>query len=404
MDVQSGKKLETPMKVCIMCGGEGTRLRPLTFDRPKPAIPILNKPSVAHLVEHLAREGFNDIVITLGYLGGEIEQALGDGKVYGVHIDYVREHTKLGTAGSVKNAEQLLGGEPFIVVGGDHVMDVNLREIYRHHAGNSTKVTIGLLPIDEPGEYGIADMDVNNIIHRFLEKPAKGQIFSNLASTGIYVCDPSILDHIPAGKPFDFAKDLFPALLKKNETLKGFLVRGHWTDIGNPTAYRQASKWMLEKLPGTLITGHFNVKNAWVSGPIQVSHDVSLGSNSSLVGPIVIGENTTIGSNVLIGPYTAIGANCVIKDNARVFSSYIFNDVHIGHSTSVSGAIIDNDTNIGKRCMLETGTVIGPRVVIHDGVTVHSGVRMWPEVIVNKNEVIEEDLINEQYGQVAAGS
>jgi len=116
-----------------MCGGEGTRLRPLTFDRPKPMIPLLNKPSLVHLVEHLAMEGFNDIVLTLGYLGGEIEAALGNGSMYGVHIEYVHEKEKLGTAGGVKNASELLEGEPFMVVGGDHVMDLELREFFRFH-------------------------------------------------------------------------------------------------------------------------------------------------------------------------------------------------------------------------------------------------------------------------------
>lgn len=122
-----------------MCGGEGTRLRPLTFDRPKPTIPILNKPSVVHLVEHLVTEGFNEIVLTIGYLGNEIEDALGDGQLFGVHIEYVRDPIKLGTAGSIKNAESLLKNEPFIVIGGDHVMDLDLREFYRFHEKNYCK-------------------------------------------------------------------------------------------------------------------------------------------------------------------------------------------------------------------------------------------------------------------------
>lgn len=130
--------------------GEGTRLRPLTFDRPKPSIPIMNKPSVVHLIEHLAKEGFNEIVITIGYMAEKIEESLGDGRMFGVHIDYVYEETKLGTAGSVKNAEEYLKDEPFIIVGGDHVMDLNLRNMYRYHETNDAIVTIGLMSIDDP--------------------------------------------------------------------------------------------------------------------------------------------------------------------------------------------------------------------------------------------------------------
>ncbi|HUW66678.1 MAG TPA: NDP-sugar synthase [Candidatus Nanoarchaeia archaeon] len=388
------------MKACIMCGGEGTRLRPLTFDRPKPTIPILNKPSVVHLVEHLAKEGFSEIVITIGYLGNEIEDALGDGQIFGVHIDYVRDEIKLGTAGSVKNAEKYLKGEPFIVIGGDHVMDLNLREFYRFHEQNDAKLTIGLLPIEDPREYGIADLDVFNQIHKFAEKPEPGEIFSNLASTGIYICDPVILDMIPPATKFDFAKDLFPKMMDGGERINGYLVRGHWTDIGNAPAYREACKWKLDKLPGTVIHGHFNTKDAKVLGPVNIGNGVSVGSDSSLVGPIMIGDNTTIGNRVLIGPYTSIGSNCVIKDGARILSAIIFNDVEIGRNTSVSGAIIDNNTKIGNNCILETETVIGPRDVIRDNVTIHSKVSLWPELVIDKGTNVKETRVNPDFNNI----
>lgn len=203
------------MKACIMCGGEGTRLRPLTFARPKPNVPILNKPSVVHLVEHLEKEGFNEIVVTVGYMADKVEEYLGDGCMFGVHIEYVYEHKKMGTAGSVKNAEEFLSGEPFIVLGGDHVLNLDLREMYRFHKKNDAIVTIGLLSIDDPREFGIADMDVNNRIHRFLEKPGPGEIFSNLASTGIYMCDPEIFDWIPEGKNTTLLKIYFLCFLRK---------------------------------------------------------------------------------------------------------------------------------------------------------------------------------------------
>ena len=381
------------MKACIMCGGEGTRLRPLTFERPKPSIPILNKPSVVHLIERLADEGFTDIVITLGYMAEKIEEQLGDGRIYGVHIDYVYEEKKLGTAGGVKNAEKYLKGEPFLVLGGDHVLNLNLRELYRFHERTDAKVTIALLSIDDPREFGIADMDVNNRIHRFLEKPGPGEIFSNLASTGIYMCDSDVLDMIPENKEYDFARDLFPKILK-NGKINGLLARGNWTDVGSPAAYRQAQRWMLAELPGTIIEGRFTTKDARINGPLHLSHNVSVGSNSAIVGPIVIGENTTIGDNVLIGPYTTIGSNCNIDDDTRILSSYIFNDVTIGKNTNVSGSIIDNRTKVGDNCSLENGTVIGPDVMIGSGATVHSNVRIWPKQAIKEGVKVKEDITN----------
>jgi mannose-1-phosphate guanylyltransferase len=392
------------MKACIMCGGTGTRLRPLTFKHPKPSIPILNKPSVLHLIEHLSREGFNEIVITLGYMGESIEEQLGDGHMFGVHINYVYEKEKLGTAGGIKNAEKYLKNEPFIVLGGDHVLNLDLREMYRFHETNDAPVTIGLLSIDDPREFGIADMDINNRIHRFLEKPKAGQIFSNLASTGIYVCSPSIFEWIPENKKYDFAKDLFPALLAANEKINGVLVRGNWTDVGSSAAYRQAQRWMLDSLPGTTIEGNFTTRNARIRGPLSIGNNVSIGSNSSLVGPMVIGENTKIGDNVLIGPYSVIGSNCTIENNAKILSSYLFNNVRIGKACNISGGVVADETIIGENCSLENGTVIGHKVNIGDNSTIHSGVKIWPEVKIDKDTSIKDTVINYDYDTAHEGS
>jgi Nucleoside-diphosphate-sugar pyrophosphorylase involved in lipopolysaccharide biosynthesis/translation initiation factor 2B, gamma/epsilon subunits (eIF-2Bgamma/eIF-2Bepsilon) len=387
-----------------MCGGAGTRLRPLTFKHPKPSIPILNKPSVLHLIEHLSREGFNEIVMTLGYMGELIEEQLGNGHMFGVHIDYVYEKEKLGTAGGVKNAEKYLKGEPFIVLGGDHVLNLDLREMYRFHEANDAPVTIGLLSIDDPREFGIADMDINNRIHRFLEKPKAGQIFSNLASTGIYICDPSIFEWIPEHKKCDFAKDLFPFMLEENKKINGVLVRGKWTDVGSSAAYRQAQRWMLDSLPGTTIEGNFTTRNARIKGPLSIGNNVCIGSNSSLVGPIVIGENTNIGDNVLIGPYSVIGSNCTIEDNAKILSSYLFDSVFIGKGSNISGGVVSDETVIGEHCFLENGTVIGHKVTVGSNSTIHSGVKVWPEVVIENNSSIQDTIINSDYDAAHEGS
>ena len=385
------------MKACIMCGGTGTRLRPLTFKYPKPSIPIINIPSVLHLIEHLSREGFNEIIITLGYMGEHIEEQLGDGHIFGVHIDYVYEKEKLGTAGGVKNAEKYLKNESFIVVGGDHVLDLNLREMYRFHEANDAQVTIGLLSIDDPREFGIVDMDINNRIHCFLEKPTAGQIFSNLASTGIYIFTPSIFEWIPENKKYDFAKDLFPSMLAANVKIHGMLVRGKWTDVGSSAAYRQAQRWMLDDLPGTTIEGNFTTRNARIRGPLSIGHNVSVGSNSSLVGPIAIGKNTIIGENVLIGPYSVIGPNCTIDNNAKIFSSSLFDNVNIGKNSNISGAVVADETIVGDNCYLENGTLIGHNVVVGNNSIIHSGVKVWPEIKIDQNSSIKETLINSDY-------
>lgn len=387
-----------------MCGGEGTRLRPLTFERPKPCIPIVNRPSVQHLVSHLSNLGFHEVIITVGYMAAAIEEALGDGSLFGVEVSYVHEKTKLGTAGSVKNAQELLDGQDFLVVGGDHVTDLNLLEFYREHKREDAIATIGLISIDEPSEYGIAEIDVNYQIKRFKEKPSPGEIFSNLASTGMYVCSPDIFSHIPAGKKFDFARDLFPKLMSEGHCLRGWLARGNWSDVGSPASLRQAERWKLQEIAYTSITGDVTLKTARIQGPVQLGASISVGFNSRIIGPVAIGGGTTIGDNTLIGPYTSIGESCHIKSNVKIFSSSIYNRVIIGRNTTISGSIIDNDTIIGTGCSIENDTVIGPRVVLRDDVVLHSRTRLWPEVVVPDRTVVKEHILNEKFDLKCEGS
>lgn len=392
------------MKVCIMCGGEGTRLRPLTFERPKPCIPIVGRPSIQHLVSHLSNLGFREVVITLGYMGSAIENALGDGSLFGVDITYVREKTKLGTAGSIKNAQRHLEDGNFLVVGGDHVTDLNLLDFYREHARHRSPVSIGLISIDEPGDYGIAEIDADFRIRRFKEKPSPGEIFSNLASTGIYVCTPAIFDEIPPGTKFDFARDLFPRLMEGGHTLRAYLARGNWTDVGNPASLRQAEKWKLQEIPFTSISGDLTMKAGQIQGPVQIGSSFTMGNGSRVIGPVSIGAGTEIEDHVLIGPYTCIGGNCRIRSHAKVFSSSIYDRVTVGKNSTVSGSIIDNDSVIGDDCSLENDTVIGPRVTMEKGVVVHSRTRVWPEVTVPAGAVIREHLLNEEYEVRCDGS
>jgi mannose-1-phosphate guanylyltransferase len=342
--------------------------------------------------------------MTLGYMGKDIEMALGDGSLFGVDITYVHEKTKLGTAGSVRNAKKYLEGQDFLIVGGDHVTDLNVLEFYRIHQKEKAIATIGLISIDDPGEYGIAEIDVNYEIKRFKEKPAPGEIFSNLASTGMYVCSPEIFDHIPAGKKFDFARDLFPHLMEQGKSLKGWLARGNWSDVGSPHSLRQAERWKLQDIAITDIIGDLSMHGAHVTGPVHLGDSITLGKNTRVIGPVAIGSGTTIGNNVLIGPYTSIGDRCIIRNNAKIFSSSLYNRASIGANTTISGSIIDNDTHIGEGCSIENDTVIGPRVVLRDNVVVHSKTRIWPEVVVNDGMIIKEHILNDKFDIRCEGS
>ncbi|HJJ55650.1 MAG TPA: NDP-sugar synthase, partial [Methanocorpusculum sp.] len=263
---------------------------------------------------------------------------------------------------------------------------------------NSTAITsIALISIEDPQEYGIAEIDASLQIKRFREKPAPGEIFSNLASTGIYVCNPKIFEFIPKNTKFDFAKDLFPLLMDKGHIIRGWLARGNWTDVGNPIMLREAEKWMLQRNSTTRMSGSINITDAHISGPVSFENNVSLGSGTRVVGPVHIGSDTSIGNDVIIGPYTCIGNGVNIKNNSKIFSSSIYNGVVIGSNTTISGSIIDNNAVISDNCSIEHNTVVGFKSVIHNNVTIHSGTRVWHDVDIPEGTIIKEHVINKKY-------
>lgn len=386
-----------------MGGGKGTRLRPLTFERPKPCLPVLGRPLVAHTVQHLVNQGFSEQVVTLGYMGGLVEDSLGDGSRFGSSLTYVHEEEKLGTAGGVKNAEEHLDGAPFLVIGGDHMLDFNLRELYEYHRGHGASVTIALMCVDDPREFGIAEISATGDVKRFREKPGPGEVFSNLASTGIYVIDPGVLDEIPDDRYYDFANDLFPDLVERGD-VKGWLAQGEWSDVGRPSSYRSAVKWLLKGLPSTQLSGDVELHASNLKGPAEIHGGVEIGRGSSVIGPVWIGRDVEIGEDVLIGPYTSIDEGSSVGDGSTVLSSHLFDGVEVGRDSSVSSSIVDSGTVTGSGVGLENGTVVGPRARIGDDVTVHSDVKIWPDVELEDGRSIKETLKNEEYGVQTSGS
>ncbi len=202
------------MKAVIMAGGQGTRLRPLTSSIPKPMLPVVNKPIMEHIIELLAGYGFKELYATLQFLPTNITNYFADGSDWGVNLDYALEKTPLGTAGSVKNCSANLD-ETFMVISGDALTDIDLKLAVEFHRANQAMVTLVLVRVANPLEFGIVVTDDDGRIERFLEKPNWGQVFSDTINTGIYVLEPSIFDYIPEDRAYDFSQDLYPILLEK---------------------------------------------------------------------------------------------------------------------------------------------------------------------------------------------
>ena len=224
------------MKAVIMAGGEGTRLRPLTSNQPKPMLPLANRPIMEHVVRLLRAHGFDDIVVTVAFVPQAIRTYFGDGSEFGVRMAYASEETPLGTAGSVRNARDELD-ERFVAISGDVLTDIDLSALVAFHEKNEALVTIGLKAMDNPLDFGIVITREDGSVERFLEKPTWGQVFSDTINTGVYVLEPEIFDYIAEDRPVDFSEEVFPTLLEAGRPLFGYVADGYWEDVGTLDAY-----------------------------------------------------------------------------------------------------------------------------------------------------------------------
>ena len=225
------------MKAVVMAGGEGTRLKAVTGDVPKPMVPFLGRPLLEHIIALLRRCGFEEICLAVKYRYEDIVKHFGDGEAFGVRLCYRVEAEALGTAGAVRSCADFFGDEDFLVISGDCACDGDLRLLAEEHKRSGAAVTIALHREAEPLSYGLAVTDGDGGIRSFIEKPRWSRVVTDLVNTGIYMISPRALDHVPPGKPFDFGKELFPLLLKKGEKLRGVDIGAYWCDVGSPLSY-----------------------------------------------------------------------------------------------------------------------------------------------------------------------
>ena len=302
------------MKAVVMAGGEGTRLRPLTSNQPKPMVPIVGKPCIEHILELLHGHGFDEVVITLAFMPQAIRSYFGDGDSLNMSIEYSVEELPLGTAGSVRLASSLLD-ETFLVISGDALCDVDLGALVERHQEAGAAVTIGLKSVDNPLEFGIVVTDEDGKVERFLEKPSWGQVFSDTINTGIYVLEPEVLKHVPAEGPYDFSKELFPLLLEMGRPIYGHVMEGYWQDIGNLDQYRQANFDALDERVRLNVEGVQLRGNVWIGEGADI-HDVE-----EIEGPAFIGNHCRIARDASIGPYTVLSNGVTLRERARTVRS-----------------------------------------------------------------------------------
>jgi mannose-1-phosphate guanylyltransferase/phosphomannomutase len=374
------------MKAVVMAGGEGTRLRPLTSNQPKPMVPVVGKPCMEHILELLRDHGMDEVIVTVAFLPQSIRSYFGQGETLGIQIGYSVEESPLGTAGSVRLAAKQLD-ETFLVISGDALCDVDLSALVAFHKAKGAAVTIGLKSVENPLEFGIVVTDDEGRIERFLEKPSWGQVFSDTINTGIYVMEPEVLKHVPDDRPYDFSKELFPYLLEMGRPLYGHVMDGYWQDIGDLDQFRQANFDALEEKV------RLNIPGIRIRGNVWLGEGVEIGELEQIEGPSYIGNYCRISPGAIVGSHAVLSNSVTLRERTRVTRSVIDASTHIGRSALIEGAILGRSCDIRAHVRIHEGVAVGDEVTIGAETVVMPGVRIYPYKDVESGSLIHESVI-----------
>ncbi|MCD6578224.1 NTP transferase domain-containing protein [bacterium] len=377
------------MKGVVLAGGFGTRLRPLTYDIPKPMVPIVNVPIMEHNINLLKKYGIKEIIVLLYYQADVIKKYFGTGEKFGVNIKYHRAAGDYGTAGSVKDAQYLIGNDDFIIISGDVLTDFNLRTGIEFAKKSKALFTIFLTSVKNPLDYGIIIHDEDNNITKFLEKPSWGQVFSDQINTGIYICRNKVLDHLPETSYYDFSKDLFPKLMDKKIKIKAYVATGYWRDIGNITEYKKAHNDILKGKIKIKIKG----KRLDILGQdVRCEKNVKIGKNVEFKGTVIIGENTVIEDGAYI-ENSVIGNNVLIAKNTMIKRTIIWDNSKILKKSRLHENIIGYDSSIGSNCYISEGAVISDKCHISNSVIVNPSVKIWPFKKIESGSIVDKSIV-----------
>jgi mannose-1-phosphate guanylyltransferase/mannose-1-phosphate guanylyltransferase/phosphomannomutase len=289
------------MKAMVLAAGLGTRLRPLTYEIPKPMVPVLDRPVMAHILDLLDRHGIDDVMANLHYFPDTIRDYFGD------RVQYRFEEELLGTAGGVRNCADFFAGERFLVISGDALTDIDLDALIARHEAAGGVATLTVKQVTDTREYGVVLHDSEGRISGFQEKPEPAEALSTLGNCGIYMFEPEIFDYFP-DRPFvDWAGDVFPALLESDVPFHIHEIEEYWNDVGSLDELRAGTFDALSgalrlELEGDALDEGLTVGEgsslggvALIEPPVWIGRDVEVAGNVRLQGPLVIGDGARIG-------------------------------------------------------------------------------------------------------------
>ncbi|MFN2590987.1 MAG: sugar phosphate nucleotidyltransferase [Actinomycetota bacterium] len=382
------------MNAVVMAGGQGTRLRPLTSNQPKPMLPILGQPMMQHVVRLARSHGLTDVVATVQFLASIIRNYLGDGSDLGVDLHYVTENEPLGTAGSVKNAERLLD-ERFVILSGDSLTDVDLTELVKFHESKGAAITVTLKQVPDPLEFGIVIADDDGRIDRFLEKPGWGEVFSDTINTGIYVMEREVLSEVPDDEEFDFSKDLFPKLLERGVPMYGYVTDRYWTDVGTLETYMAAQRAALDRDVDIEIDGFEMEGGIWLGEGAEVDPD------AVVRGPVYVGADARVEAGATIREYTVLGRGAVVKSGSSLHRAVVHDYAYVGGTASLRGCVLGKNSDVKYGARLEEGVVVADACHVGEGAVINPHVKVYPFKTVDPGAVVSSSIIWESAGRRA---
>jgi len=378
------------MKAIIMAGGFGNRLAPLTINKPKPMVNVMGTPAMEHIINLLRQHSITEIGVTLQYMPQEIINYFRNGEDFGVNIEYFIETSPLGTAGSVKNAEDFLT-EDFLVISGDALTDIDLTAAINFHKSKSATATLVLSKVDKPLDYGVVVTAADGRIERFLEKPDFSEILSDMANTGIYILNPKVLQMFPKDEFYDFGKDLFPKLLQNRESMYGYAASGYWCDIGDAEAYIRCHTDIFDKKVNLPLAAS-EVGGVWIEDGTTVEN------GANIIPPAYVCRGARIQAGATIAPYTIVGKNCDIKPGSMLEHAILWDGVVANFGTRVRRAVLCNNVTLGENSVVSENTIVGEDAKIGNGATVAPNIRIWANKTIDDGVTVKDNMV---WGEIA---
>ena len=359
------------MKGVVLVGGQGSRLRPITYDVPKAMVPLRNRPFMGYMMDFLRAGGLEGAVLSMGYLPDPIQGYFQGQNLNGFSINYAVEDHALGTAGGIKNTEEYLDDEPFVVVNGDVLSGMDLRVAIKRHKESDALATIVLISVEDPTAYGLVEVDHDMLVRRFLEKPAADEVTTNLVNAGIYVMQPEVLAMIPENQEVSIEREIFPHLQAEGR-LRAYVSSSYWRDIGTPRSYLAASHDVLSGAVGAKEDFDY----------LHVDPSVMTGKGVRVLPPISVSAGCVLKNGATVGGRSSLGRDCRIGEGAVVEGSILFDGAEVEAEAVVRGSIIGPRARVGQEAIVRGLSVLGAGCVVGEGNVLDQGVRINPGVVL----------------------